>query len=164
MSFFSKTTDQDVWKEKYLNLLDDQEQAEKSYKEKEDLLCKIIARLTIAATGQDPLVDSHLLSIREQLKNGINNPAELKDELDKLTHSVAQIQSAPPPNRSTGTESLFDILLRQYTTEKQQNALNLLKKRRECRSSCRDIKRRNQPSVINRYTASYRPRERHQAY
>jgi len=50
MSFFSKPADPDKWKEKYLNLLDEQEQSEQSYKEKEDLLCKTIVRLTIATT------------------------------------------------------------------------------------------------------------------
>lgn len=126
MSFFSKAADQDTWKEKYLNLLDEQEQSEKSYKEKEDLLCKMIVRLTIATTGLDPLMDPYLLSIRDQLKNGINSPA-LKDELEKLTNFLAQIKHAPPPNQAVGAESLFDFLLQHYTTEKQQNALNLLK-------------------------------------
>lgn len=130
MSFFSKTADQNKWKEKYLNLLDEQEQSGESYKEKEDLLCKIIVRLTIATTGLEPLLDPHLLSIRDQLKNGINTPA-LKDELEKFTTSVAQIKHDPPRNLSVETELLFDFLLQQYTTETQQNALRLLKKQAE---------------------------------
>ncbi|MCK9396584.1 MAG: GGDEF domain-containing protein [Methylobacter sp.] len=130
MSFFSKATDQDKWKEKYLNLLDEQEQSAESYKEKEDLLCKTIVRLTIATTGLDPLLDPHLLSIRDQLKNGINSQA-LKDELEKFTTSVSQIKHAPPQVQSLDTELLFDFLLQQYTTEKQQNALKLLKTKAE---------------------------------
>ena len=130
MSFFNKATDPDKWKEKYLNLLDEHEHSEESYKEKEDLLCKTIVRLTIATTGLDPLLDPHLLNIRDQLKNGINSQA-LKEELDKFTHSVAQIKHTPPPNRSLETDLLFDFLLKQYTTGKQQNALNLLKKKAE---------------------------------
>lgn len=133
MSFFNKAADPDKWKEKYLDLLDEQEQSEisfkkseESYKEKEDLLCKTIVRLTIATTGLDPLLDPHLLSIRDQLKSGINSPA-LKDELEKFTNSVAQIKHTPPQNRSVETELLFDFLLQQYTSEKQQNALRLLK-------------------------------------
>ncbi len=130
MSFFSKPADPDKWKEKYLNLLDEQEQSEQSYKEKEDLLCKTIVRLTIATTGLDPLLDPHLLSIRDQLKSGINSHA-LKDELEKFTQSVAQIKHEPPKNRSEETELLFDFLLQQYGTEKQQNTLKLLKKKAE---------------------------------
>lgn len=135
MSFFSKAADPDKWKEKYLNLLDEQEQseasckkAEESYREKEDLLCKTIIRLTIATTGLDPLLDPHLLGIRDQLKNGINSQA-LKEELDKFTNSVAQIKHEPPQNRSLETGLLFDFLLQQYTTEKQQSSLRRLKKR-----------------------------------
>ncbi|HEY8037818.1 MAG TPA: GGDEF domain-containing protein [Methylobacter sp.] len=137
MSFFSKTADQDKWKDKYLNLLDEQEQAELSYKkseatyrENEDLLCKTIIRLTIATTGLDPLLDPHLLGIRDQLRTGINSPA-LKDELEKFTNSVAQLKHTPPQNRLDGTELLFGFLLQQYTTEKQQNALKLLKEKAE---------------------------------
>jgi diguanylate cyclase len=135
MSFFSKTTDPDKWKEKYLNLLDEQEQSELSYKksevsykEKEDLLCKTIVRLTIATAGLDPHLDPYLLAIRDQLKSGINSHA-LKDELEKFTTAVAQIKHAPPKNRSVETELLFNFLLQQYNTDAQQNTLNLLKRK-----------------------------------
>ncbi|MCK9621749.1 MAG: diguanylate cyclase [Methylobacter sp.] len=128
MNFFSKTTDQDEWRKKYLNLLDEQEQSATSCKEKEDLLCKTIIRLTIATTGLDPLLDPHLLSIRDQLKNGINSRA-LKDELDRFTLSVTQIKHIPAQNQSVEIEPLFDFLLQRYTTEKQQRILKLLKKK-----------------------------------
>jgi diguanylate cyclase len=130
MSFFNKTADQVKWKEKYLNLLDKQEQSTESYREKEDLLCKVIIRLIIATTGFDPLLDPHLLGIRDQLKNGINSHA-LKNELVKFTHSVAQIKHSPHPNQPASTKTLFDFLLRHYTTENQQNALKLLKTKTE---------------------------------
>ncbi|HEY8097030.1 MAG TPA: GGDEF domain-containing protein, partial [Methylobacter sp.] len=63
-----------------------------------------------------------------QLKSGINSQA-LKDELEKFTNSVAQIKHTPSQNRSAETDLLFDFLLQQYTTEIQQNALKLLKKK-----------------------------------
>lgn len=130
MSFFSKPTDPDKWKEKYLNLLDEQEHSTESYKEKEDLLCKTIVRLTIATAGLDPLLDPHLLSIRDQLKNGINGNA-LKDELEKFTATVAQIKHTPAQNQSMEIEPLFNFLLQKYTTQKQQNTLKLLQKKAE---------------------------------
>jgi diguanylate cyclase len=137
MSFFSKAADPDKWKEKYLDLLDEQERSESSFKkseasckEKEDLLSKTIVRLTIAATGLDPLLDPHLQGIRDQLKNGINSQT-LKDELDKFTVSVAQIRNAPLQDRSAEAGLLFDFLLQQYTTEAQQNALKALKNKAE---------------------------------
>ncbi|MDI1293394.1 MAG: GGDEF domain-containing protein [Methylobacter sp.] len=130
MSFFNKVAEQNKWKDKYLNLLDEQEQSEQAYKETEDLLCKIIIRLTIATTGLEPHLDPHLLSIRDQVKNGINSPA-LKDELAKFTHSVTQIRHTPPKNQPVEAELLFDFLLQQYRTEQHQNALKQLKNKAE---------------------------------
>jgi diguanylate cyclase len=130
MSFFSKPTVQDKWKDRYLNLLDEQEQSKESYQQKEDLLCKTIVRLTIATTGFDPLLDPHLLEIRAQLKYGISSP-ELKHKLEKLTQSIAQIKHSPPQNKSEATELLFNFLLQRYTSEKQQSALLLLQKKTE---------------------------------
>ena len=126
MGFFSKTDKQDKWKEKFLTLLDEQEQSEKSSQEKENLFCKTIARLTIATAGLDPLLDPHLLNIRDQLKSGIDNQT-LKDELEKFTHAVAQIKRDTSNDHSLEIDLLFDFLLRQYTNEKQQNALKQLK-------------------------------------
>jgi diguanylate cyclase len=128
MSLFSKTTVQDKWKDKYLDLLDEQEQSKESFQEKEDLLCKTIVRLTIATIGFDPLLDPHLLGIRDQLKSGINSP-DLKDKLEKFTQSIAQIKHTPPQSKSTATGLLFDFLFQHYTSEKQQAALRLLQKK-----------------------------------
>jgi diguanylate cyclase len=127
MSFFSKEPVQDKWKDKYFDLLDEQEQSKGAYQEKEDLLCKTIVRMAIATTGFDPLLDPHLLEIREQLKSGINSP-ELKYKLEKLTQSITQIKHTPAQNKSAATELLFDFLLQHYTSEKQQTALKQLQK------------------------------------
>ncbi len=128
MGIFNKTAKLDNWKEKYLNLLDDQEHTGKAYLEKESLLRKTIVRLTIATTGLDPLLDPHLLRIRGQLKNGVDSHT-LKDELEKFTHSVALIKQSPPQNPSVETELLFDFLLRQYSDGQRQNALIQLQKK-----------------------------------
>ncbi|MCX7102162.1 MAG: hypothetical protein NTX38_11950 [Methylobacter sp.] len=126
MSFFSKTTIQDKWKDKYLNLLDEQDYLKTAYQEKEDLLCKTIVRLTFATIGFDAALDPHLLCIRNQLKKGINSP-ELKESLEILTQSVAQIKHSPNQAQTVATELLFDFLLQQYKSHKQQAALHLLK-------------------------------------
>lgn len=126
MSFFRKTTIQDKWKDKYLNLLDEQDCLKTSYQEKEDLLCKTIVRLTFATTGFDAALDPHLLSIRNQLKKGINSP-ELKESLEILTQSVAQIKHSPNQAQTVATKLLFDFLLQQYKSQKLQAALHLLK-------------------------------------
>ncbi|MFI3184414.1 MAG: GGDEF domain-containing protein [Methylococcaceae bacterium] len=126
MSFFSKATEPNKWKEKYLSLLDDQEQSDQSYQKTQDLLCKTIIRLTIATTGMDSLLDPHLLNIREKFKNGIANQ-ELKDELAKFNQALAQLALTPRPKQPMETGLLLDFLLRQYTSAKQQIALQLLR-------------------------------------
>ncbi|TRW93305.1 GGDEF domain-containing protein [Candidatus Methylobacter oryzae] len=128
MSFFNKADGQDKWKEKYLDLLDEQERSAESTKEKEELLCKTIVRLTIATAGLDPLLDPHLLRVRDQLKSGIDSQI-LKNELEKFTDSVAQIKHTP--RQSVEIEPLFNFLLQHYTTEKQQELLKLLKNKAE---------------------------------
>lgn len=130
MGFFSKATDKDKWKEKYLNLLDEQEQTEDAYKENEDLLCKTIIRLSIATAGFDPLLDPHLQSIRDHLKNGIDNFA-LKAELENFTSTIAQIKQISSQIQPIDASLLFDFLFRQYTTEIQQNSLQQLKEKSE---------------------------------
>lgn len=130
MSFFSKTPVQDKWKDKYLNLLDELEQSRGSCQEKEDLLYKLIIRLTIAITGLDPLLDPYLEGIREQFKNGVNSHA-LKNELETFTRLIAHIERSTAQHVLLGTELLFDFLLRQYVTDTQQNALKLLQRKTE---------------------------------
>jgi diguanylate cyclase len=130
MGFFTKTTDKDKWKEKYLNLLDEQEQVEDAYKEKEDLLCKTIVRLSIATAGLDPLLDPHLQRIRDHLKIGIANHT-LKVELENFTGAVAQIKQAASQLQPIDASLLFDFLFRQYTAETQQSSLRQLKEKSE---------------------------------
>lgn len=131
MSFFNKSVEQeDKWKEKYLDLVDEHEQSESAYQEKEDLLCKMIVRLTIAATGLDPVLDPMLQSIRDRLKSGINSQ-DLKNELERFTQSVAQLKHASPAAPPLDTGLLFDFLLQQYEASQQQNALMQLKQQTE---------------------------------
>ena len=81
MGFFSKSKeknsaddgDNEKWKNKYLNLLDAQEHAEKAQKLDQELLCKTIVRLSIAATGVDPQLELYLERIRNHVKNGLDN-------------------------------------------------------------------------------------------
>ncbi len=126
MGFFNKATDKDKWKEKYLNLLE----AEDAYKEKEELLCKTIIRLSIATAGLDPLLDPHLQRIRDHLKNGIDNHT-LKAELENFTSAVTHIKQAASQIQPIDASLLFDFLFRQYTAETQQSSLHQLKGKSE---------------------------------
>lgn len=108
----NKTIEDNKWKDRYLSLLDEQEDIEKSFKEKEDILCKTIYGLTIATTGFSQDIDPHLRSIREKLKNGVNS-VELKGELEKFTITVSQIkpESKIDPALSIEIKIIVDHLL-----------------------------------------------------
>jgi len=121
MSFFNKPDDIDKWKDKYLNLLDEQEQSQKSTVEKEQLLCKTIVRISIAASGLDPQLDPSLKRIRDHLKNGINNQ-KLKTELENFIEVLARLNDASTIKPLDGS-LLFNFLLQHFQDEEQQRNL-----------------------------------------
>lgn len=133
MGFFSKSTDKngenDKWKDKYLNLLDTQEISEKVQKQKQELLCKTIVRLSIAASGVDPQLEPYLQNIRNHIKNGIDSH-QLTADLENFTKALNGINDVPSngQHNDKAISLLFDFLLQHYVTERQQQALNQLKK------------------------------------
>jgi diguanylate cyclase len=130
MSLFSKAEVNDIWKDKYLNLLDAQEQSELAQKSIEDLLCKTIVKLSIAIAGFDPQLDPYLQRIRDTLKNGINRHS-LKDELDNFSGVLARLTDPARHIPTHDTTLLFEFLQLQFTSAEQQKALQLLRKKSE---------------------------------
>ncbi|MEQ1530277.1 MAG: diguanylate cyclase [Methylococcales bacterium] len=129
MSLFSKPENNDKWKDKYLNLLDEQEHAAKRTQEKEQLLCKTIIRISIAASGLDPQLDPSLQRIRDHLKNGINSE-KLKAELGNFIDVLAQLNDdASAAKKTLDKQLLFDFLLQHYQQPRQQQALRQLQQK-----------------------------------
>ncbi len=58
------------WKNKYMSLLQKQDEQEADHKEKEQQLCRAIVRLTLATGGLDPRLDLHLENIRNVMRKG----------------------------------------------------------------------------------------------
>jgi diguanylate cyclase len=127
MGFFTKDANKDTWKDKYLKLLDTQQKPSGvgNDREKEELLCKTIIRLSLAASGFDNTLDKHLQTIRDHLEQGIDS-ATLKQDLGHFADTLGNFSGAankPSPE----TKFLFDFLLRQYTDAPQQSALLALR-------------------------------------
>ena len=137
MGFFSKSKEKnsaddgenEKWKNKYLNLLDAQEHAGKAQKLDQELLCKTIVRLSIAATGVDPQLEPYLERIRNHVKNGVDNQ-KLKTELENFTDALNRINDGSPKQKEPAKDIslLFAFLLQHYKSEKQQHALTQLEK------------------------------------
>jgi diguanylate cyclase len=130
MGFFTKGTDKDKWKDKYLQLLDEQKQTASVDREKEELLCKTIIRLSLATHGFDDEIEHHLQRIRDHLEKGIDNDT-LKNELECFVAMLDDVNETSVDQCSPKTELLFDFLLRQYTSSSQQRALQALKNNSE---------------------------------
>ncbi|KJV05849.1 GGDEF domain-containing protein [Methylocucumis oryzae] len=146
MGLFGKSTNKnnsntteaapDKWRDKYLDLLDTQEQSEKERKFEQELLCKAIVRLSVAASGFDNQLDPYLLRIRSHLKSGINS-VQLKAELEQFTDVLTRITDASEQRPAATTsvaqtdesasrrdiDLLFEFLLHHYQEPQQNSAL-----------------------------------------
>lgn len=126
MGFFSKTDNQDKWKNKYLNLLEAQAHSKQVDKETEDLLCKTIIRLSFAVSGFDPQLDAHMQRIRHHLKNSVDSH-KLKVELESFSRILTQLNDIPANSTPPDAKLLFEFLLAQYTSPLQNKALEQIK-------------------------------------
>lgn len=113
MVFFKNKDDQtDNWKERYLKLLDSQEENDKHQQATEDLLCKTIIRLTLAVKGLNTVLDPHLDRLRDALRSRVNNQ-RLADELQAFSHALISLEDAPKiAPLSAGL--LFDFLTQEF--------------------------------------------------
>ncbi|MFW5443132.1 MAG: GGDEF domain-containing protein [Methylococcaceae bacterium] len=118
MGILRNKNNPDKWKNKYLNLLDQNEVTEKSYQVNEDLLCKTIVRLSLATTGFNKELDPYLIGIRKQLKNGLKSE-RLKAELEKFSSALMTLEENDPDDSQLDATLLFDFLCLHFPTEKK---------------------------------------------
>ena len=85
----SATDDKQNWREKYLNVLDAQEQFEREFKAQTELLRRALVRLSLSAEGQSESMDQLLEQLREHLRSG-NSIEALLARLDHLGHELDQ--------------------------------------------------------------------------
>ncbi|MGD0959839.1 MAG: GGDEF domain-containing protein [Methylomonas sp.] len=129
MVFFKNKDDNpEKWRDKYLNLLNSQEQAEKTYKANEELLCKTIIRFALAIKGLSRELDPHLERIRNLLKSGLEN-RQLQIELEAFSNALMLLDDNPGPSQFE-TFLLFEFLFKQYPQHKLELE-NLQKKNTE---------------------------------
>ncbi|TPQ25149.1 GGDEF domain-containing protein [Methylomonas koyamae] len=113
MVFFkNKEEGPEKWKEKYLRLLDEQEQSEKQFKANEELLCKTIVRFALAVKGLNRQLDPHLNRIRNLLKSGLQSQ-QLQQELSAFSAALAKLEDSAETNFADAG-LLFEFLGKQY--------------------------------------------------
>lgn len=113
-----KDNSSEHWKEKYFNLVNKREQAEKTHQANEDLLCKTIVRFTLAVKGLNRELDPHLDKVRDLLKGGVQS-RQLQAELEAFSKTLMLLEEAPA-NRRVDVSLLFEFLCRQYSQRKTE--------------------------------------------
>lgn len=107
-----KQNNPDKWKNKYFDLIEENETFENTSKEKEELLCKTIKRLSHVAIGFNESLDPYLQSIKEQVSQEINIE-QLQPELAKFSNAVMaleEISTVPEDVDIFDTEALRNNL------------------------------------------------------
>jgi len=119
MGILSHKNNPEKWKNKYFQLLDDNENAEKEQQITDDLLCKTIIRLSLATSGLNKALDPHLLHLRTQIKKGLNN-AQLKYELEEFSNALMRLEESGPEDSLTDASLLFNFLFHYFPQQKKE--------------------------------------------
>ena len=107
-----KENNPDKWKNKYYDLIEENETLENASKAKEELLCKTIKRLSHVATGFNESLDPYLQNIKEQVSKDINIE-QLQPELAKFFKAVMALEEIKTASEDVGifdTETLRNNL------------------------------------------------------
>lgn len=85
------------WKNKYMSLLQKQDDQEVEHKDNVQQLCRTIVRLTLATDGLDPRLDHHLENLRNVVRKGALDKRAY-DQLATFSEALlrAQDDTAPP--------------------------------------------------------------------
>lgn len=110
------SSDKNNWREKYLNALDEQEQLEKKCTEQQALLRAALVRVSIAADGQDDVLDELLAKLREQLRSDMSAVA-MSSTLLQLERAALTFEQQREQNAQTVHQALLEVgkSLQRYT-------------------------------------------------
>ncbi|WP_213662083.1 GGDEF domain-containing protein [Stutzerimonas stutzeri] len=93
------------WKEKYLRLLEQQEQIEQHWEQRVDLLRRSLVRSSMAVEGADPAVENCLRQMREVLRDG-----DFDDGLSTLVPRLEKAVLDSDRQRQERTRRLIEAL------------------------------------------------------
>ena len=125
MGFINRRNSDGKWQEKYLQLLDDQEQNEKRRQDAEQLLCKTIARLALAARGFNSDLDPHLERFRKIVKRRFDDQ-KLATELEAFSDTLLRLDESSFDKAQADATLLFDFFIQQADSSAEKNALQKL--------------------------------------
>ncbi|WP_205342840.1 GGDEF domain-containing protein [Denitrificimonas caeni] len=119
-----------AWKNKYLQLLDQQEQIEVRFTAQAELLKRALIRSSLAAEGNDDRLDQQLQLLRRLLRKDINN-SELEDHIEHLEKALLASEKTLLQRKETlsnNVQSFVQQLLQLQPPKDIQKALRLFEK------------------------------------
>ncbi len=84
-------TDEAAWKLKYFRHLERYEQEEASWQKTEELLRRSLSRVSLAAEGLDPELDTQLQGLRKAIRQGVNR-SELAHHIELLSQALTKVE------------------------------------------------------------------------
>lgn len=103
------TGDKNNWREKYLTALDEQEQLEQKFAQQQALLRRALVRISLAADGQDDVLDSILQQLRDTARDGLH-VAELSKILEPLEQATLALEAKREQGARDIATALHDAL------------------------------------------------------
>lgn len=101
--------DNNNWREKYLNALDEHEQLEKKFARQQELLRSALVRVSVAADGQDEILDRIMSKLREQLRSNLET-ADFNSLLLQLEEAALAFEQQREQGAQDVRQALMDTL------------------------------------------------------
>jgi diguanylate cyclase len=89
------TENDTIWKTKYMDLVQRQEEEAADQKETEQILCRTIVRLTLATSGLDSVLDPHLHKLQKLARNGAVERHQ-RHQLNSLSEALVRAHDVEP--------------------------------------------------------------------
>ncbi|MFA7386805.1 MAG: GGDEF domain-containing protein [Thiohalobacteraceae bacterium] len=107
-----QSADAESWKRKYYDGLEQHEIRERQWAQTDELLRKTLSRLTLAADGQDPVLDDHLKALRDAIRDHAD-VGVLRQRIEAMSKSLVRLDDKPgaqeaAPRPTAVLQSLLD--------------------------------------------------------
>ncbi|HEY9198842.1 MAG TPA: hypothetical protein VIR60_05695, partial [Gammaproteobacteria bacterium] len=104
----------EAWKRKYYDTLEQHEAKERQWAQADDLLRKTLSRLTLAADGQDTVLDRQLKELRDAIRDRADSRL-LRQRIEAMSESLVRLDSkraakAAAPSPGASLQELLDKL------------------------------------------------------
>ena len=107
-----QSAEAESWKRKYYDALEQHEVRERQWAQADELLRKTLSRLTLAADGQDPILDGHLKALRDAIRDHADGRL-LRQRIEAMSKSLVRLDDKPTvrnaaPRPAAVLQSLLD--------------------------------------------------------